>query len=64
MPLLETTHLTKSFDALVAVSDVNLKIESGKVHAIIGPNGAGKTTLFNLLAGVLAPNSGEMIYGG
>ncbi len=64
MPLLETRKLTKSFGALTAVCDVDLRIEEGTVHAIIGPNGAGKTTLFNLLAGVLRPTSGQIVFNG
>ncbi|MBW1777163.1 MAG: ABC transporter ATP-binding protein [Deltaproteobacteria bacterium] len=64
MPILETKNLTKAFDALIAVSDVTLEVEPGKIHAIIGPNGAGKTTFFNLLAGVFPPTSGKIIYNG
>ncbi len=62
MPLLETKKVTKAFGALMAVAQVNLKIESGKIHSIIGPNGAGKTTLFNLLAGVFVPTSGLILF--
>ena len=64
MPLLETRHVSKAFGALLAVGRVDLKVESGLVHSIIGPNGAGKTTLFNLLAGVLTPTSGQVMYEG
>ena len=64
MALLETQNLTKSFGALVAVSDANLQVEAGKVHSIIGPNGAGKTTLFNLLAGIFPPTSGTILFEG
>jgi branched-chain amino acid transport system ATP-binding protein len=62
MPLIETKNITKAFGALIAVSDVNLKVEPGIIHSIIGPNGAGKTTFFNLLAGVFPPTSGKIIY--
>jgi branched-chain amino acid transport system ATP-binding protein len=64
LALLETQNLTKSFGALVAVSDANLQVEAGKVHSIIGPNGAGKTTLFNLLAGIFPPTSGTILFEG
>jgi branched-chain amino acid transport system ATP-binding protein len=64
VPLLETKNLSKAFGALKAVSDVDLRVEQNKVHAIIGPNGAGKTTLFNLLAGVHRPTSGQIIFQG
>ena len=64
MPLLESKELTKRFGALVAVDGVNLTIDEGKIHSIIGANGAGKTTLFNLLAGVITPTRGDIIYRG
>jgi len=60
--ILRTENLTKSFGGLVAVSNVNLKVVQGTVHAIIGPNGAGKTTLFNLITGVLKPTSGKVYF--
>jgi branched-chain amino acid transport system ATP-binding protein len=53
--ILETRKLRRAFGALVAVDDVDLKVEARTLHSIIGPNGAGKTTLFNLLSGNLAP---------
>jgi len=62
--LLETRHLSKTFGALVAVDDVNLRVRKGSFHAIIGPNGAGKTTLFNLLSGNLKSTSGQILYKG
>ncbi|MDB5949961.1 MAG: transporter ATP-binding protein, partial [Massilia sp.] len=45
--ILETRNLTKEFKGFTAVSDVNLSVERGHIHALIGPNGAGKTTCFN-----------------
>jgi ABC-type branched-subunit amino acid transport system ATPase component len=62
--LLETQNLSRSFGALRAVRDVNLRIEPGARHALIGPNGAGKTTLVNLLTGVLQPSEGEVVLKG
>ena len=47
--ILETRGLTKEFKGFTAVSDVNLKVRRGTIHALIGPNGAGKTTVFNLV---------------
>ena len=58
--ILETHQLSKSFGALAAVQDVNLRIEAGSLHSVIGPNGAGKTTLFNLLTGTFPPSSGKI----
>ena len=46
--ILETKKLTKDFKGFTAVSEVNLRVSRGKIHALIGPNGAGKTTVFNL----------------
>ena len=51
--IFETKNLTKKFGALVAVDDVNIRVQKNSLHAIIGPNGAGKTTFFNLLAEIL-----------
>jgi branched-chain amino acid transport system ATP-binding protein len=62
--ILETTGLTKEFAGFVAVSDVNLRVRRGSIHALIGPNGAGKTTCFNLLTKFLSPSRGEIRYNG
>jgi len=62
--ILETIGLTKEFRGFVAVSDVNLRVRRGEIHALIGPNGAGKTTCFNLLTKFLAPSAGRIIYNG
>jgi branched-chain amino acid transport system ATP-binding protein len=62
--ILETRNLAKEFGGFVAVSDVNLKIRSGKIHGLIGPNGAGKTTVFNLLTKFLAPTRGTIWFKG
>ncbi|MBX9812374.1 MAG: ABC transporter ATP-binding protein [Burkholderiales bacterium] len=62
--ILETRGLTKEFKGFVAVSDVNLKVRRGSIHALIGPNGAGKTTVFNLLTKFLQPTTGSIFYNG
>lgn len=62
--VLETRGLTKDFNGFVAVSDVDVKVREGEIHALIGPNGAGKTTFFNLLTRFLAPTSGRILYQG
>jgi branched-chain amino acid transport system ATP-binding protein len=62
--VLETRGLTKDFNGFVAVSDVDLKVREGEIHALIGPNGAGKTTFFNLLTKFLAPTRGQILYKG
>ena len=60
--ILETRKLTKEFKGFTAVSDLNLKVERGHIHALIGPNGAGKTTVFNLLTKFLTPTAGIILF--
>ncbi|BBB63820.1 ABC transporter ATP-binding protein [Undibacterium sp. TC4M20W] len=62
--ILETKRLTKEFKGFTAVSDVNLQVQRGHIHALIGPNGAGKTTCFNLLTKFLVPTSGQILFNG
>ena len=62
--ILETRGLTKQFKGFVAVSNVDLRVRRGEIHALIGPNGAGKTTFFNLLTKFLIPDSGQILYRG
>jgi ABC-2 type transport system ATP-binding protein len=52
-------HLCKSFDATLAVDDMNLKIASGEIYGLVGSDGAGKTTTMRLLVGALKPDSGD-----
>ena len=62
--ILETRGLTKEFKGFVAVSDVNLRVRRGSIHALIGPNGAGKTTVFNLLTRFLTVTAGTIWFNG
>jgi branched-chain amino acid transport system ATP-binding protein len=62
--LLEVRGVSKSFRGLKAVSDASFSLPEGSVNALIGPNGAGKTTIFNVVAGVYAPDAGEILFGG
>jgi rhamnose transport system ATP-binding protein len=55
---------TKSFGAVVALSDGTIEIRSGEIHALVGENGAGKSTLVKILAGVHQPDSGRLTVGG
>lgn len=64
MSILEVSNVNKSFGGLHALSEVNLKVEEGAVHAIIGPNGAGKSTLLNCFIGRLLPDSGTVMFNG
>lgn len=63
-PLLELRNGTKAYRGAPAVSDVTFTLEPGEVHALLGENGAGKSTLTKMLAGVVAPTSGEIFLAG
>ncbi|HEX2153486.1 MAG TPA: ATP-binding cassette domain-containing protein, partial [Acidimicrobiia bacterium] len=57
--------VTRRFGEQVALTGVDLEIESGEIHALLGTNGAGKTTLMKLMAGLMTPSSGTVeILGG
>jgi ABC-type branched-subunit amino acid transport system ATPase component/ABC-type branched-subunit amino acid transport system permease subunit len=57
---LEARRVSKSYGSLAAVSDVSLRVATGRIHGLIGPNGAGKTTLFNIISGLTALDTGEL----
>ena len=61
--LLSIEAVSKRFRGLLAVDEVSFRVAPGSIAAIIGPNGAGKTTLFNMIAGVLAPDRGAIMFG-
>jgi branched-chain amino acid transport system ATP-binding protein len=63
-PLLEVRHVTQRFGGLVANRDISIQIERGELVGLIGPNGAGKSTLFNLIAGVMRPSEGRVLFDG
>lgn len=59
-PLLKATGITKVFPGTLALDNVQLEIEAGEIHAVMGENGAGKSTLMKILAGVIAPDKGDI----
>ncbi len=63
-PILIVKNVKKRFGGVVALDGVSLEVERGKIVGLIGPNGSGKTTLFNVIAGVLKPDSGEVWFDG
>ncbi|MGH7091866.1 MAG: ABC transporter ATP-binding protein [Stellaceae bacterium] len=63
-PLLELEGLGKSFGGLQAVADVSFTLYEGEILGLIGPNGAGKSTLFNLINGVIPPDTGRVRFRG
>jgi len=62
--LLEVRSVSKHFRGLRAVNNASFRIAEGEINALIGPNGAGKTTIFNMIAGVYAPDAGEILFAG
>jgi branched-chain amino acid transport system permease protein len=63
-PLLEVHGLMKNFGGVVALNDVDLIVPRGGVIGLIGPNGAGKTTFFNVVTGLVQPDSGRIVFEG
>ena len=61
---LELRGITKTFGAFTANDSINLKVETGQIHAILGENGAGKSTLMNIVYGLLKADSGEILIDG
>ncbi len=57
---LELRGITKTFGSFTANDAINLKVETGQIHAILGENGAGKSTLMNIVYGLLEADSGEI----
>ena len=64
--ILEMKKITKLYSGVKALSDVNLQIKRGEIHALVGENGAGKSTLMNVLSGVIpyGQYSGDIVYDG
>jgi branched-chain amino acid transport system ATP-binding protein len=62
--VLEVQSASKSFGGIRAVTNANLRMNAGEIHALIGPNGAGKTTLFNLISGLNPTDKGTILLNG
>jgi len=63
-PILAAHAVVKSFGSTPALRDANLSVAAGEVLAIMGPSGSGKSTLLHCLAGILRPDSGEILFDG
>ncbi|MCX5861084.1 MAG: ABC transporter ATP-binding protein [Desulfomonile sp.] len=61
MELLEIKDISLYFGGIKALSNLDMAVKEGELHAVIGPNGAGKTSLFNCISGVYRPTSGEIL---
>lgn len=62
--MIKAERIAKAFGGLQAVSDVTLEVERGTITGLIGPNGAGKSTFFNIIAGLITPDSGRITLDG
>ncbi len=58
--MLKLKNLTKTFNSLIAVNNINLSIQKGELFGFLGPNGAGKTTTIKMIVGLLSPTSGNI----
>lgn len=63
-PILEISHITKTFPGVKALTDVSIDFYPGEVHALLGENGAGKSTLIKIISGVYTPTEGKIIFDG
>ena len=63
-PILEVRDLVKQYPALTAVNGISFAVPEGNCFGLLGPNGAGKTTTVEIMEGILAPTSGEVLYRG
>lgn len=62
--MIKIRNLKKFFGGVKAVNDCSFMVEKNKITALIGPNGSGKTTVFNLISGIIKPDSGQIIFDG
>ena len=61
MAIIEINNLTKQFKNVLAVKNINFKINKGKIIGLLGPNGCGKTTTIGMMLGLIKPTSGSVI---
>jgi len=62
IPILEAKALSINFGGLVAINQLDFKLEKGAIYGLIGPNGSGKTTFFNVISGFYRPTKGEVYF--
>ena len=64
MPLLRAERLTKSYNGRIVVRELTLEVRSGEIVGLLGRNGAGKTTTFQMMVGLVRPESGAILLDG
>ena len=64
MQIIKLIEVSKSFKSKKALHNVSIEFNSNKIHGLLGPNGSGKTTLFNIIAGFLSPDVGDILLDG
>ena len=62
--IIDVKHVNKAFGGLTVIDDCSISVERGSITGLIGPNGAGKSTLFNIIAGALPLDSGQVLLDG
>ncbi len=62
--IIDVRHVNKAFGGLKVINDCSIQVEEGSITGLIGPNGAGKSTLFNIIAGALPLDSGQILLKG
>src|SRR5262245_29218567 len=62
--MLAAHQLRKNYGSLLAINDVNFTLDAGEILGYIGPNGAGKSTTVKIIAGLIEPSAGEVLFNG
>ena len=62
--MIEIENLTKTFGTQTVISDISMTLVSGKIYGLVGRNGSGKTMLMRVIAGLVSPSSGQLLFDG